>query len=101
MIKRSLLAVILIGVLSLQAVQPVRADEATLPWQGTVTAVDSNGNRPGRSFTAVDAGGKIKVFYISTLSNLKVGSRVELHYLPSDKYPLVVTRIRFLQPAQQ
>ncbi len=74
-----------------QAVEPIH-------WEGTVTAVNSNGNRENRSFTAVDANGQVKIFYISTLEYLKVTDRVSLSYLPGKTFPYVVTRIKFLPP---
>lgn len=99
MIKSLAYSLMLVVALGISSVSTVCAAEP-VAWQGTVTAVNSNGNRPGRSFTAVDAEGHVKFFYISSLDYLKQGSRVELHYLPAETYPLVVTRIRFL-PAQQ
>lgn len=76
-----------------------RAEEKEiLSFQGTVTAVNSNLNRPDRSFTAVDAEGKVKMFYISSLSHLDQGDRVVLHYLSGQKFPLNVTSIKFLPP---
>ncbi|MES2307634.1 MAG: hypothetical protein V4507_02140 [Verrucomicrobiota bacterium] len=65
---------------------------------GRVTAVNSNGNRPGVSFTAVNDQGQIKMFYISSLKDLDLNDRVELTYKASEKFPLEVTRIRFLNP---
>jgi hypothetical protein len=67
-------------------------------FQGRVTAVNSNANRPGLSFTAVDSQGHIKMFYISTLENLEINDRVELTCKGSDKFPIEVVRIRFLSP---
>lgn len=97
MIKSLLFALVLTAVLGLQSVSTAYAAEP-VAWQGTVTAVNSNGNRPGHSFTAVDANGQVKFFHISTLEYLKVDSRVELRYLPGNTFPLEVTRIRFLPP---
>lgn len=96
MIKCLLSCLFAITVLGL-AVVPCRA-ENSVAWQGTVTAVNSNGNTPGHAFTAVDAEGRVKFFTISTLEHLELNDRVQLHYIPSEKFPLEVTRIRFLQP---
>ena len=99
MIKSLLFSPVLTAVLGLQSVSTACAAEP-VAWKGTVTAVDSNGNRPGHSFTAVDAAGQVKFFHISTLEYLKVGSRVELRYEPGATFPLEVTRIRFLLPVK-
>jgi hypothetical protein len=77
-----------------------RAEELA-KFQGVVTAVNSNGNRPGLSFTAVDAENHVKMFYISTLKHLDLGDWVALTYQRSDKFPLTVTRIKFSQPKRK
>ncbi len=103
--KTILLLSILLTLLGLQT----RADDAladssgsgqVLSFHGVVTAVDSNGNAPGHCFTAQNAEGLVKVFHISTLEDLRVGSRVELHYFASEKYPLITRTIKFLPPAR-
>ncbi len=70
----------------------------TFQFKGRVTAVNSNENRPGLSFTAVDAQGQVKMFYISSLQHLNLQDRVELTCKASEKFPLEVIRIRFLSP---
>jgi hypothetical protein len=101
MMKRTLSLVLAIAALSLGSLLPVSAEETTQHWEGTVTAVNSNGNRPGRSFTAVDAEGQVKIFYISSLKYLNVGDRVSLSYITSKTFPYTVTRIKFSLPEQQ
>jgi len=67
-------------------------------FEGTVTAIDTQLNYPGRVFSAIDADGVFKMFEISSLEHLDVGKRVTLEYRPADSFPLVVTRIQFHQP---
>lgn len=67
-------------------------------FKGEVTAVDSNANAPGVSFTARDAEGHIKMFQISTLEYLDPGDRVVLKYYEGDVFPLLVKTIKFLRP---
>ncbi len=65
-------------------------------FSGVVTAVDSNGNAPGRCFTAQNEQGIVKVFRIASLEGLAAGRRIQLKYVESDCYPLAVQTIRFL-----
>lgn len=74
------------------------ANSEMIKFQGEVTAVNSNNNRPGVSFTAIDRSGQVKMFYIASLNNLDLRDRVELTYKASGKFPLEVVRIRFLSP---
>lgn len=67
-------------------------------WQGTVTAVDSNANKEGRSFTAVSKDGQVKMFYIQSLKHLDIGDRVVLSYIDANRFPLNVTTVKFLPP---
>lgn len=67
-------------------------------FQGTVTAIRSQADHSERSFTARNSEGLIKMFIISSLDHLEVGDRVELTYEASEKFPLRVTRVRFLEP---
>jgi hypothetical protein len=76
-------------------------DGSTAVFCGTVTAVNSNDNKPGVSFTAVDAEGQVKMFYISSLEHLDPNDRVSLRYVPSSLWPLNVTTIKFLPPAKE
>ncbi len=68
------------------------------PFEGVVTAINSNMNEEGRCFTAWDAEGRVKVFSISSLKDLDVGDHVTLKYWASDRYPLKVKTIQFRQP---
>lgn len=85
---------------------PFAAQADPLPWKGTgtaqfrgtVTAVDSNANKPTKSFTAVDAEGKVMQFRISSLQHLDVRDRVVLSFQRGEKYPLKVVTIKFLTP---
>ena len=70
----------------------------TFQFKGRVTAVNSKENRSGLSFTAVDEQGQVKMFYISSLKHLDLQDRVELTCKASEKFPLQVIRIRFLEP---
>jgi hypothetical protein len=68
-------------------------------FRGTVTAVDSNGNAPGYSFTAADADGKIKMFRISNLKHLDLNDRVIVTYPDNTSvFPIAATRVKFLPP---
>ncbi|MEM9399169.1 MAG: hypothetical protein AAF984_03095 [Verrucomicrobiota bacterium] len=67
-------------------------------WKGTVTAVNSNGYKVGRGFTAIDENGQPKMFYIKSLDHLDVGDRVALRYIDAYRFPLNVTTIKFLPP---
>lgn len=70
----------------------------TSKFQGTVTAIRSQADHAERSFTALNEEGHVKMFIISSLEHLDVGDRVELTYQASDKFPLRVIRVRFLEP---
>ena len=89
-----------ISVLSLLGGPTIEENTAagTFQFKGRVTAVNSNGNRPGLSFTAVNDQGQVRMFYISTLEHLELQDRVELTCKASEKFPLEVIRIRFLSP---
>ncbi len=89
--------VLVVSMAFLQA-GPSEERSGVISFKGRVTAVDSNANRPGFSFTAVDSEGRVKMFYIDNLKHLDLNDRVELHYRNTGKFPLSVTRIRFLQP---
>lgn len=77
---------------------PIGFAEELAHFTGRVTAVDVNQNNQMRCFTAVDEQGQVKIFKISSLKHLDVNDRVIVTYQISDKFPLIVTRIRFLQP---
>ena len=101
--KKSLILLMAVSALA----GPARADDgsnldlgsqtlgATRPFEGVVTAVDSNGNYPEHCFTAISDDGLAKVFRISSLKDLDVGDRVSLQYVESDVYPQMVKSIRF------
>lgn len=81
-------------------IAPAEAHSKLVPFRGEVTAVNSNGYKPGLSFTAKDANGRVKMFYIASLKHLDVNDRVVLKYADSDRFPLNVHTIKFLQPAK-
>jgi hypothetical protein len=69
-------------------------------FSGTVTAVNSNDNAPGYSFTAVDREGKVKMFRIDSLAHLDLRDRVVVTYSKSDKFPIRANTVKFLAPAK-
>jgi hypothetical protein len=103
--KYSLLAASLSVLFILSLIISSHADDSmrgesvsgTARFSGVVTAVDTNGNVEGRCFTAHAEDGTVKVFCISTLEDLDVGDRVELTYEKSDRFPLMVKRVRFVR----
>jgi hypothetical protein len=64
---------------------------------GTVSAVNVNADK-SNCFTALDPSGKVKIFRISSIEHLEKGDKVIVTYRPSDKFPLISTRVKFLLP---
>jgi hypothetical protein len=69
-------------------------------FKGTVTAVDSNDNVRGYSFTAVCSEGKVKIFKIDNLAHLDLRDRVVVTYSKADKFPIRANTVKFLPPVK-